>query len=281
MGANAVQIEPLTTAIGAEIHGVDLAEPLDERTWDVIRTAFHDHLVLFFRDQDLSPERHVEFSRRFGTLEEYPFVKGIDGHPELIEIVKMPDETRNFGAGWHVDMSFRAEPPLGAVLLGVEVPPVGGDTMFGNLYLAYETLSDGMKGLLENLRGVHDSMDPTGHSQKYKGMAMAKKETGERTVTAHPMVRVHPETGRKSLFISPDYCFRLEGMTEEESRPILDYLEAHAARHEFTCRFRWRPNSIAIWDNRCCMHQALTDDLAARSGAEGFRRVMRRSTISV
>lgn len=280
MKQDAVEIRPLASAIGAEILGVDLTRPLDDAVWSKIETAFHDHLVIFFRDQDLTPEQHIAVSRRFGALEEYPFVKGIKGYPELIEIVKMPDEVRNFGAGWHVDMSFRETPPLGAVLLGREVPPVGGDTMFANLYIAYETLSAGMKKLLENVCGVHDSMDPSGHSQNYKGMSLSGKKGKKRQVTSHPLVRTHPVTGRKSLFISPDYCTRLEDMTVAESRPILEMLEAHASRPEFACRFSWRPNSIAVWDNRCCMHNALSDDLNAFTGGKGFRRVMRRATIS-
>jgi taurine dioxygenase len=191
----------------------------------------------------------------------------------------MQNEVKNFGAGWHADMSFRDEPPLGAVLYGVEVPPVGGDTMFANMYLAYETLSDGMKNLVEHMVGIHDSHEPEDHSQKYKGMSLSGKEGAKRQVARHPMVKVHPVTGRKSLYISPDYCMEIEGMTDRESRMLLDYLEEHATRHEFACRFRWQPNSIAIWDNRCTMHNALNDDLAALGGGEGFKRVMRRATI--
>ena len=274
-----LEIRPLASAIGAEVLGVDLAEPLDEHVWSEIRDAFHDHLVIFFRDQSLTPEQHLTFSRRFGELEPYPFVNGIEGYPELIEIVKMPSEVRNFGAGWHADMSFRDEPPLGAVLHGLEVPPVGGDTMFANMYRAYETLSDGMKRIVENLVGLHDSHEPTDHSQHFKGMSLMGKEGAVRQVTRHPLVKVHPVTGRKSLFISPDYCMELEGMTPRESRMLLDYLEEHATQLENCCRFRWQPNSIAIWDNRCTMHNALDDDLGARDRGEGFKRVMRRATI--
>jgi taurine dioxygenase len=274
-----IEVRPLSSAIGAEILGVDLAEPLDNATWSTISDAWDKYMVLFFRDQHISPQQHIDFSRRFGTLEEYPFVKGIEGYPELIDIVKMPDEVKNFGHGWHVDMSFREVPPTGAVLYGLEVPPVGGDTMFCNMELAYETLSEGMKKFVQTFRGVHDSLDPAGHSQKYKGMSLAKKENLSWEHRSHPLVRTHPVSGRTSLFISPDYCWEIEGMDEKESRMILDHLEAHATQHEFICRFRWQPNSIAMWDNRCTMHNALNDDLAARKGAQGFKRVMRRSTI--
>ena len=274
-----LEIRPYSTAVGAEILGIDLAEPLDDATWSQIHDAFHRYLVLFFRDQHLTPEQHIAFSRRFGELEPYPFVHGIEGHPELIDIVKMPKEVKNFGGGWHADMSFRDQPPLGAVLHGLEVPPVGGDTMFANMYLAYETLSDGMKTLVDHMVGIHDSHEPADHSKKYQGMSLSGKEGAVRQVTRHPMVKVHPVTGRKSLFISPDYCMEIEGMTPRESGMLLDYLEEHATRHELTCRFRWQPNSIAIWDNRCTMHNALNDDLAASAGGEGFKRVMRRATI--
>ena len=181
-----IEVRPLASAIGAEIHGVDLARPLDNRTWAAIHDAFHEHLVIFFRDQDITPEQHVAFSRHFGELEPYPFVNGIDGFPELIEVVKMPDEVRNFGHGWHADMSFREEPPLGAVLLGLEVPPVGGDTMFANMYLAYETLSDGMKALVERARGTHDSHEPSNHSQNYKGMSLAERKGAKRETRPQP-----------------------------------------------------------------------------------------------
>ena len=279
MAGPRIEVRPCSTAIGAEVQGVDLSEPLDNASWATIRDAFHAHLVIFFRDQHLSPEQHVAFARRFGELEPYPFVHGIAGFPELIDIVKMPDEWVNFGHGWHVDMSFRAEPPLGAVLYGLEVPPVGGDTMFANLELAYDALSDGMKAVIEVARGVHDSMDPSAHSKYFKGMSLMGKEGTSREVSTHPLTRVHPVSGRRSLFISPDYCTRLDGMRADESRAILDLLERHAARPEFTCRFRWEPNSVAVWDNRATMHNALNDDLAARGTGQGFKRVMRRATI--
>ncbi len=274
-----LEVRPLSTALGAEIHGVDLAGPLDETTWSAILGAFHEHLVIFFRGQVLTPERQVAFAKRFGKLEEYPFVRGIEGHPELIEIVKMPDEVMNFGHDWHVDMTFREEPPLGAVLYAIETPPVGGDTLFANLHLAWETLSDGMKAMLSQVRGLHDSREPEDHSRRFRGMRLQVREGANRAVTAHPMSRIHPVTGRESLLISPSYCSAIEGLTERESHMILDYLKAHATQEIFTCRFRWTPGSIAVWDNRCLLHQALEDDLGAMFSGKGFRRVMRRATI--
>lgn len=279
MSYQKLDVRAYSSAVGAEIFGVDLSRPLDNQTWSEIHQAFHDHLVIFFRDQHISPDQQLAFARRFGELEPYPFVHGIDGYPELIEIVKMPDETRNFGGPWHIDMSFREAPPLGAVLYAMEMPSVGGDTMFCNTYLAYETLSDGMKEMVERLRAVHNSGDPRGHSNNYRGMSLQEKKGTSREIWSHPLVRIHPVTGKKSLFISPAYSQQLEDMTAEESRVILGQLEEHATRHEFICRFRWQPNSIAVWDNRCAMHRVLEDDLAARAGGEGFKRVMRRATI--
>jgi len=276
-----IEVRPYSSAIGAEILGVDLSRPLDDQTWTDIHQAFHDHLVIFFRDQHITPEQQLAFARRFGELEPYPFVHGIDGYPELIEIVKMPDEVRNFGSPWHVDMSFTTAPPLGAVLYALEMPEAGGDTLFCNSYLAYETLSDGMKEMVGRLRAVHNSGDPKGHSNNYRGMSLQEKKGAAREICPHPLVRTHPVTGRKSLFICPAYSRQLEDMTLEESRIILDQLEEHATRHEFICRFRWEPYSIAVWDNRCAMHRVLEDDLAARAGRNGFKRVMRRATIRI
>jgi len=281
MPAQTLRIRPYSSALGAEVLGVDLARPLDEETWDRLHEAFRQHLVLFFRDQRLSPDQHLVFSRRFGELEPYPFADGMDGYPELVEVVKLPDEVVSFGSGWHVDMSFREKPPLGAALYAIEVPPAGGDTLFANMHLAYETLSPGMQKLVGRLRAVHDSnfyLDfNDAQSPAYRGMKMRLDDPPE--VRAHPLTRVHSVSGRTSLFLSPDYCGRLEGMSKEESATLLQMLERHATRHEFICRFRWEPGSIALWDNRCVMHNALRDDIGARLHGKGFKRVMRRSTI--
>ncbi len=273
------QIRPYATAIGAEVLGVDLAQPLDNAGWATIHDAYLEHHVLFFPEQELTPDEHVAFARRFGELEDYPFVHGIEGHPELIEIVKEPDEVINFGHRWHTDMTFREQPPAGAVLYALEVPPVGGDTLFANMTLAWEMLSDGMKKALRELRAIHNSGKPTRHSQNFKGMKIQHKEGSEQQITAHPFIRIHPETGKESLLICPSYCHRIEGMTDEESTMILDHLERHATQDIFTCRYRWSPGDVVIWDNRCTMHIALEDDLAAIKGGQGFRRRMRRATI--
>ena len=193
----------------------------------------------------------------------------------------MPDEVRNFGHDCHVDMTFCGEPPLGAVLHDIETPPVGGDTLFANFYRVWQTLSDGMKAMLSQMCGLHDPHEPGAHSQQYRDMKLQVRKDARRVVTAHQMSRIHPVTGRESLLISPSYWSRFEGLTNHESRMILDHLKAHTVREVFTCRFRWTPGSVAVWDNRCLIHQALEDDLGAMFRGKGFRRVMRRATISV
>lgn len=279
MSSNKVEIRPYSSAIGAEIVNVDLTRALNDQTWVVIYRAFLDYSVLFFRDQDLSLDQHRAFSRRFGDLEAYPYADGVDDYPEIVEVVKLPDELHNFGSGWHTDMSFQSNPPLGAVLCAREVPVAGGDTLFANMYLAYDTLSKGMQQMVGRLNAVHYSHTRRGASEPLKGMKM--RNTFAELTTLHPLVRRHPNTGKTSLFLSPDYCTQLENMSLDESQAILAPLERHATRHEFICRFQWEPNSICVWDNRCVMHRAIEDDLGARRSKQGFKRVMRRSTIRI
>lgn len=268
-------VTPIAGACGAEIHGVDLSRDLDEETIAVIRRALLDHLVVFFRDQDLSPDQQIAFGRRFGELLIDRFTVPLEGHPEMIELIKEPEETVNFGRFWHSDSTYEAEPPLGSILYAVEVPPYGGDTMWANQYLAYETLSDGMKNLLERLRAVHSGHFGYGKKPqrvKYKSIRLIDRnyETAEEMV--HPIIRTHPETGRKALYVNVGYTKHIEGMTVEESQPILDYLHEHCVRPEFTCRFRWTKGSVVFWDNRAAQHFPIND-------YNGLRRHMRRITI--
>ena len=274
-----IDVSPVSGGLGAELSGVDLSKPLDNQTFSDIYQAFNDYLVIFFRDQVLTPEQHRDFAARFYTLESHPFVKSIDGIPEIIEIVKEPDEPRNWGGPWHADVTFLKEPSVGAVLYGKEVPEYGGDTLFANMQLAYETLSSGMQAALEGLRAVHDSGSPERFSgNEFKGMEA--KSGGESMASVHPVVRTHPDTGKKSLFVHAGYVTRFEDMTAEESRPLLDFLYDHCTRPEFTCRFRWRKNSVAVWDNRAVLHHANDDDFQARRTGRGFRRVLHRATMA-
>ncbi len=275
-----IEVVPISGALGAEIRGVDLSEPLDEDTFAGVKQAFLDHQVIFFRDQDLSPERQKAFGTRFGSLNVHPFVQGLDGHPEVMPIIKEREDKANFGGGWHSDMTFLKEPVLGTILYAVETPAFGGDTLFANQCMAYERLSDGMKKMLGGLRAVHSASSQYGtqgesakNNAKRSGMKVAVTEAADDETAIHPVIRTHPETGRKGLFVNEAFTEKFEGMTRRESKPLLEYLYQHGTREEFTCRFRWEPGSVAFWDNRCTQHFALND-------YHGQRRAMHRVTVN-
>lgn len=263
-------------AVGAEVSGIDLRAPLDAATVTALHRAFLDHLVLFFRDQPLSDADLIRFGRHFGPLADIPPHRRLPGgDPNILVVEKNPEDRLNFGSEWHSDTTYLETPTLGSILLAKEVPPVGGDTLFANQYLAYETLSDGMKAVLSGLRAVHTD----GRTKRKMQLgyvpaidAMAEDSRFKTAETTHPVVRTHPETKRPCLFINMIQTERFEGMTIEESRPILRYLYDHSTRPEFTCRFRWRAGSIAFWDNRCLQHWALND-------YPGHRRLMHRVQI--
>ena len=274
MTARTLVVEPVAGALGAEIFGVDLAAPLDDDTVAAIRRAWLEHGVIFFRDQELPPGAFLAFARRFGEPIEYPFVKGLDEHPEIIPVLKQASERVNFGGIWHSDTAYLDIPPMGSMLIAREVPRAGGDTLFASMYLAYDTLSDGMKRLLADLRGINSSasadVSKTREDRmKDSGRADARQEY----VATHPIVRTHPETGRKALYVNVAHTVGIEGLAREESAPLLDYLYRHQIKPEFTCRFRWRPRSIAFWDNRCVQHNAVND-------YQGHRRLMHRITLA-
>jgi taurine dioxygenase len=269
--ASTMDVRPLSGAIGAEIHGVDLSRDLDDAVVAAIRRVWLDHLVIFFRDQDLTPAQFLALAGRFGQPVEYPFVKGIEGFPEVTPVIKLEGETMNFGGVWHSDTTYLETPPQGTLLIAREVPPTGGDTLFANQYQAYATLSEGMRRLLDGLIGVNESAkaDATRTREDSKDGATAKK----RFVAEHPVVRTHPETGRRALYVNVGHTTRIAGMTEAESAPLLGFLFRHQIRLEFTCRFSWRPGSIAFWDNRCAQHNPVND-------YHGYRRVMHRVTLA-
>jgi len=261
-------------ALGAELSGVDLSSPLDAETVKAIRRALLDYGVIFFRDQPLTPAQFLAFGRRFGGVIEYPFVKGIEGYPEVIPVVKLEHERVNFGGVWHSDTTYLECPPMGSLLVAREVPAVGGDTLFANMSMAYEALSTGMRRLLDGLRAVYSSAKADSTRTREDRVRDGSRSDARKDYAAeHPVVRTHPETGRKALYVNIAHTVRFVGMSEEESAPLLDFLFRHQVRPEFTCRFRWRPGSIAFWDNRCVQHNPIND-------YHGMRRVMHRITLA-
>lgn len=251
-----ITVEPLTPRIGAEIGGVDLSQPLEDQVFEEIHAAFLKHQVIFFRDQKLTPEQHKAFGRRFGELHIHPAAPAPEGHPEILVI--HADENSKFvaGDGWHSDVSCDEEPPLGSILHMHQVPSCGGDTMFASMYAAYDALSEPMKVLLSGLRAVHGSEHV--YRNRYRNQGV--DDTGKVYPQAeHPVVRTHPETGRKGLFVNSIFTTRIRGLRRRESDALLKFLFEHMASTEFHCRFKWRKNSIAFWDNRCAQHFALWD----------------------
>lgn len=267
-------IAPVSGNLGAEVGGVDLATDLDVSTVAAIRSALVEHHVLFFRDQELSPARQVAFGRRFGELDTHPFVEGMVDHPEVIEVITEADDKANFGGGWHTDVTFLEEPDLGSVLYAVEVPPHGGDTLFADQHAAYESLSPTLRRLLDGLVGLH-SAGPQyaagGYSTQSRSMR-TKNPEGAGLVVEHPLVRTHPESGRKGLYVNRAFTIGIKGMRRAESSALLGLLFEVAVSEPFTCRFRWQAGSVAMWDNRSVQHYALHD-------YRGARRQMRRITI--
>jgi len=269
-----IEVSRVSPAIGAEIRGVDLSQHLDAAIVAEIRDVLLEHLVVFFRGQVLTPPQQVAFAHRFGGLSYYPFVTGLDQYPEVVEVRKEPEETTNFGGLWHTDTSYLEIPPLGSILYALEVPPIGGDTLFANMYMAYDALSDAMKNMLDGLYGVNSAERPSAASTRVDRIRDNPKEANTLVTTAiHPLVRTHPETGRKALYCSDAHTMHIDGMTVEESRPLLQYLYKVQQRPEFTCRFQWAAGSLAFWDNRAAQHNALND-------YQGHRRVMHRITLA-
>ena len=273
-----IEVKPISGACGAVVSGIDLSQDLDEQRLNEVKRAFHENLVIFFHDQDITEEQHKTFGRKFGTLNIHPRYVPLENHPEIIPIRKDPEHTTNVGGIWHQDLTHLENPPLGSILFALEVPSAGGDTMFANQYLAYEALSKGMKDLLDGMVAIHDNLiqSPKVSAEKNSTRSSKLREDlneEDEPEMEHPVVVIHPETGRKALYVNSIRTRRFKDMTEEESKPLLNYLVEHSYQPEFTCRFKWRKGSVAVWDNRCLMHFALND-------YQGQRRYMNRVTIN-
>ena len=249
-----ITVDKLTPIIGAEIGGVDLARPSNQQM-DEIHRALAENLVIFFRDQHLTQEQHLDFGRKFGPLHIHPAAPSEPGHPELMIITADKDSPRANGEGWHSDVSCDEEPPMGSILYIKECPPRGGDTLFANMYAAYDALSDRMKAYLEGLRAIHDGEE--NYRGTYANFGVQDKPSYPRAV--HPVVRTHPVTGKKALYVNKGFTRRILDIPADESAGILAYLYEHMANPLFQCRFRWQANSIAFWDNRCAQHRAMWD----------------------
>lgn len=274
-----ITVEPVAGACGALVGGIDLADDLGDAVVAEVRRAVLDHRVVFFRRQDLSPERQVACSRRFGPFSPVPFIEPIADHDEVIAVVREAEETQpfTFGSLWHSDFSFLPEPPFGSILHAREVPPSGGDTLWANQVLAHRTLSRGMQAMLDGLVGLHSAVNAYAPKMQpvhdaFTGMTVRTDESAN-SVQPHPAVRLHPETGEKALYLNAQYTIGLEGFAAHEAKPILDFVFAHSVRHEFTCRWRWAVGDVAFWDNRSVQHMAMAD-------FSGHRRVMHRTTVA-
>jgi taurine dioxygenase len=271
----ALRIEPVAGALGAEVLGIELARALTDAIVAAIREALLAHGVLFFRDQHLDVPQHKAFASRFGTLVLHPNIQGSKSDPAVIDIVRKPGDTRIIGEDWHSDTAQVRSPPMGSVLYAVDVPAYGGDTLFASQYAAYDALSPGLKKMLDGVRALHSDRRVAGPARDLRASNAATRfadDEWRETSTLHPVVRTHPETRRKALYVNRQTTIAFEDMSEEESKPFLDYLCMHAHRPEFTCRFRWRNGSVAFWDNRCTQHIAVNDTGQSR-------RVMRRLQI--
>jgi len=266
-------IKRIAGALGAEVLGIDLSQPMTHQAQARLRQLWLEHKVLFFRDQALDNAQYMAFAQRIGIPVEYPFVKGLADFPQIIEVKKLEHETVNFGGIWHSDTTYLERPPMASMLLAREVPPYGGDTLFADMQAAYEALSPGLRAVLDGLRAVSSSAKADVSKTREDRIRSDGREDARKAYLAeHPVVRTHPETGRKALYVNVAHTERFVGWTVEESAPLLAMLYAHLTRPEFTCRFRWAVGSIALWDNRCTQHNPVND-------YHGHRRLMHRITL--
>ena len=269
-----ILINPTSGSMGVEIHNVDLSNELSDSLFSEIRETFIEHGLIFFRDQELTPDDHLRFAKRWGEININRFFAKVEGYDQIAEVKKDPDQKINIGGAWHTDHSYDQIPAMGSILLAKETPKIGGDTLFANMYRAYETLSNGMKKTLETMKACHSSRHVFGAHTGYAEASNQRISNPEFATqdAIHPVIITHPESKRKALYVNPEFTVNFEGWTVEESKPLLDYLAEHTTQQENTTRFQWKPGSIAFWDNRCTWHFALND-------YPGETRLMHRITV--
>ena len=268
-----MKVTPLSPSMGAIITGIDLSNGIQADEAAMLRDIWLEYQVIIIRDQKLTPAAQIEIARAFGEPDYYPFLKGLENYPEITPVLKREDEAHNFGGIWHTDTIYQPSPPMATMLYALELPPVGGDTLFSNQYLAYEQLSEGMKKTLEGLRLVSrsdnkDTAETRAARVKESGVKLNKNSLK----SCHPVIRTHPETARKSLYISPGHSGYFEGWSEAESVALLGYLHHHQITEEFRCRHVWQVGDLALWDNRCVLHYPVND-------YHGHKRLLHRITL--
>ena len=272
-----MEVRPIAGALGAEIYGVNLKDRDDSPMWPELRQAFLEYHVIAIRGQDMSLDDMMRVGGKFGEPCYYPFAKGMEGYPFITQVVKEPEDKDVFGSDWHTDTMYLEKPPRATLLYAVQTPPKGGDTLYVNTAAAYDALSDGMKKLIDGLVGVasgglkNKKGGPRAVHLSRVSMAQQNLDKAEAYEARHPIVRTHPETGRKSLYVSALHTIRFDGFTEDESKPLINWLNDHCVQPEFSCRVRWEPGQLTIWDNRTTLHNAIND-------YPGQRRQMRRLT---
>jgi taurine dioxygenase len=268
-----MKIKRIAGALGAELIGLDLTQSLSADLTKEIREVFLKNSVIFVRNQALTSQQFMNFATAMGEPIQYPFVKGFDDFPHIIEVKKLEHEKVNFGGVWHSDTTYLEKPPMGSMLLSKEIPPFGGDTLFACQYAAYESLSDTMQGLLQGLKGINSSAKAdVSKTREDRIKSDGNQSLPQSFSSSHPVVRTHPETGRKALFINKAHTTGIEGLTDKESASLLSFLFEHQVKPEFTCRWAWQPDALAFWDNRCAQHNPIND-------YHGFRRVLHRITL--
>ena len=268
-----MKVKALSPALGAEVTGIDLSVPLDDAIIDDLRAIWLKHQMIVIRGQDLTPAQQLAFAKALGEPDIYPFLTGLDGFPMITEVLKKEDERVNFGGVWHSDTTYQKCPPMATLLYAKELPPLGGDTLFANQYAAFENLSAPLRDVLEKLRGVNAAGKKRVASTRSERLKDSASGVDPDDLSGiHPVVRTHPETGRKALFVNAAHTITFEGWSAEESQGLLEYLFTHQISPEFQCRLTWQVGDVAFWDNRCVQHYPLND-------YHGHRRLLHRITL--